>query len=37
VIERTMDALADELGMDRVELRRKNFISEFPATIAVGG
>ncbi len=25
VIERTIDALADELGMDRVELRRKNF------------
>ena len=36
VIERTMDALADELGMDRVELRRKNFIKEFPATIASG-
>ena len=31
VIERTMDALADELGMDRLELRRKNFITEFPA------
>ena len=36
VIERTMDALADELGMDRVELRRKNFITEFPATLASG-
>jgi aerobic carbon-monoxide dehydrogenase large subunit len=36
VIERTMDALAAELGMDRLELRRKNFISEFPATIASG-
>ena len=36
VIERTMDALADELGMDRVELRRKNFIKEFPATIGSG-
>jgi len=36
VIERTMDALADELGMDRLELRRKNFISEFPATLASG-
>jgi carbon-monoxide dehydrogenase large subunit len=36
VIERTMNALADELGMDRLELRRKNFISEFPATIASG-
>ena len=36
VTERTMDALADELGMDRVELRRKNFITEFPATIGSG-
>ncbi|MGI8973823.1 MAG: xanthine dehydrogenase family protein molybdopterin-binding subunit [Gaiella sp.] len=36
VIERTMDALAAELGIDRVELRRKNFISEFPATMASG-
>jgi carbon-monoxide dehydrogenase large subunit len=36
VIERTMDALADELGMDRVELRRKNFIKEFPATLGSG-
>ena len=29
-IERTMDALARELGMDPLELRRKNFIKEFP-------
>jgi aerobic carbon-monoxide dehydrogenase large subunit len=29
-IELTMDALADELRMDRLELRRKNFIREFP-------
>jgi aerobic carbon-monoxide dehydrogenase large subunit len=36
VIERTMDALADELGVDKVELRRKNFIKEFPATMASG-
>ncbi len=36
VIERTVDALADELGMDRLELRRKNFITEFPATMASG-
>ncbi len=36
VIERTMDALAEELGIDRVELRRKNFIKEFPATMASG-
>ena len=31
-----MDALADELGMDRIELRRKNFIKEFPSTLASG-
>src|SRR5213078_380152 len=36
VIERTMDALAAELGMDKLALRRKNFITEFPATIASG-
>jgi aerobic carbon-monoxide dehydrogenase large subunit len=36
VIERTMDALADELGMDKLELRRKNFIAEFPHTLASG-
>ncbi|HEU4971015.1 MAG TPA: xanthine dehydrogenase family protein molybdopterin-binding subunit, partial [Gaiellaceae bacterium] len=30
VLERTMDALAKELGMDPVELRRKNFVKEFP-------
>jgi carbon-monoxide dehydrogenase large subunit len=36
VIERTIDALAAELGMDRIELRRKNFIKEFPAQIASG-
>jgi carbon-monoxide dehydrogenase large subunit len=36
VIERTMDALADELGMDKLEVRRKNFIKEFPATIGSG-
>jgi carbon-monoxide dehydrogenase large subunit len=36
VIERTMDALADELQLDRLELRRKNFISEFPFTMASG-
>ena len=29
-IELTMDALAEELGMDPLELRRKNFITEFP-------
>jgi carbon-monoxide dehydrogenase large subunit len=31
-----MDALAKELGIDPVELRRKNFITEFPATMASG-
>ena len=36
VIERTIEALAEELGMDSLELRRKNFISEFPATLASG-
>lgn len=36
VLERTMDLLAKELGMDRLELRRRNFITEFPATIASG-
>jgi carbon-monoxide dehydrogenase large subunit len=31
-----MDALARRLDMDPVELRRRNFIAEFPATIASG-
>ena len=37
-IELTLDKLADELGMDRLELRRKNFIpkDEFPFTTALG-
>jgi len=35
-IERAVDALASELDMDPVELRRHNFITEFPATIASG-
>ena len=35
-IERAVDALATELGIDPVELRRRNFITEFPATIASG-
>jgi carbon-monoxide dehydrogenase large subunit len=30
LIEVCMDQLADELGMDALELRRKNFITEFP-------
>jgi len=36
VLERTMDALARELGTDPVELRRKNFVKEFPHTMASG-
>jgi carbon-monoxide dehydrogenase large subunit len=36
VLERTMDALARELGMDPVDLRRKNFVTEFPHTMASG-
>jgi aerobic carbon-monoxide dehydrogenase large subunit len=37
-IELTMDRLADELGMDRLELRRKNFVAkeEFPYETALG-
>ena len=35
-IERAVDALARKLEMDPVELRRKNFITEFPAAIASG-
>ncbi len=36
VLERTMDALAKELEMDPIELRRKNFATEFPYTMASG-
>jgi aerobic carbon-monoxide dehydrogenase large subunit len=36
VIERTMDALAAELGMDKLALRSKNLITEFPYTMASG-
>jgi carbon-monoxide dehydrogenase large subunit len=36
VIERTVDALAEELGMDKVEVRRKNLISEFPKQLPSG-
>jgi aerobic carbon-monoxide dehydrogenase large subunit len=35
-IERAMDALARELGKDPVELRRLNFMKEFPAALASG-
>src|SRR5918996_501566 len=36
VLERTMDALAAELGIDPIELRRRNFIRSFPHTMASG-
>jgi aerobic carbon-monoxide dehydrogenase large subunit len=36
VLERTMDALTRELGMDPVELRRRNFARDFPYTMASG-
>jgi aerobic carbon-monoxide dehydrogenase large subunit len=38
MLEVTLDQLADELGMDRLELRRKNFIpkEDFPAEIPIG-
>ncbi|MEA2126735.1 MAG: aerobic carbon-monoxide dehydrogenase large subunit [Solirubrobacteraceae bacterium] len=36
MIEVCLDQLADELGMDRLELRRKNFFTEFPAETALG-
>jgi aerobic carbon-monoxide dehydrogenase large subunit len=38
LVERAMDLLADELGMDPVELRRKNLIrpNEFPFTTVTG-
>ena len=38
MIERMMDRLADELGMDAAEIRRKNFIPKaaFPYTSATG-
>jgi carbon-monoxide dehydrogenase large subunit len=36
LVERLMDALADELGMDPADLRRRNFPSAFPFTSATG-
>ncbi len=35
-IERAVDALARKVGKDPVEIRRLNFIDEFPSTIASG-
>jgi aerobic carbon-monoxide dehydrogenase large subunit len=36
LIERTVDALARKLDVDPAELRRKNFFTEFPKTLASG-
>jgi carbon-monoxide dehydrogenase large subunit len=36
LIERTMDALARKLDLDPAELRRRNFITEFPKALASG-
>ncbi|MDX6569938.1 MAG: aerobic carbon-monoxide dehydrogenase large subunit, partial [Gaiellales bacterium] len=36
MIERMMDLLADELGLDPVEVRRRNLIKEFPYASATG-
>jgi carbon-monoxide dehydrogenase large subunit len=36
LLERTVDALARKLDMDPTELRRKNFITEFPKALASG-
>ena len=35
-IERAVDALAQKIGKDPIEIRRLNFITEFPAAIASG-
>jgi aerobic carbon-monoxide dehydrogenase large subunit len=35
-LERLMDEIADETGIDAAEIRRRNFIREFPYTTAVG-
>ena len=36
LIERLVDRLADELGLDAAEVRRLNFATEFPYTTATG-
>jgi carbon-monoxide dehydrogenase large subunit len=36
VLERTVDAAARELGIDRLELRRRNFVREFPHRTPLG-
>ncbi|HEY2770820.1 MAG TPA: xanthine dehydrogenase family protein molybdopterin-binding subunit [Solirubrobacteraceae bacterium] len=35
-IERVMDVLADRLGIDPLEIRRRNLVREFPYTTATG-
>jgi carbon-monoxide dehydrogenase large subunit len=35
-MERAMDDLADRLGIDPIEIRRRNLVREFPHTTAVG-
>ncbi|GAC1478386.1 MAG: xanthine dehydrogenase family protein molybdopterin-binding subunit [Acidimicrobiales bacterium] len=35
-VERMIDVFADEIGMDPVDVRRKNFITTFPHTTAAG-
>jgi carbon-monoxide dehydrogenase large subunit len=35
-LERLMDGIADELGIDAAEVRRRNFIKELPYTTAIG-
>ena len=32
LVERAVDLVADEIGMDKVEIRRRNFIRDFPHT-----
>ncbi|MCQ9368805.1 aerobic carbon-monoxide dehydrogenase large subunit [Brevibacterium sp. 50QC2O2] len=35
MMERTMDAIADELGLDRAQVRLNNFVREFPHPMGV--
>ena len=35
IMERTMDAIAERLGMDRTEVRMNNFVREFPHPLGV--
>jgi carbon-monoxide dehydrogenase large subunit len=35
-VERLMDAIADDLGLDPADVRRRNFIQTFPHTTATG-